>query len=363
MRRAITALTLSLVAAPAMAQTPCEKALAGVQTRIDGGSVQEMRLALKRLDAAGCNAPTRRAAARRTAGAIARLAQGHIRDGRLDQAEQMLSQVPALHWLMQASRADIAMARGQNGEAARLYNDAIDTLGDPDLTPQRPALVPVIQSIAQLAQENMMLAGTMSATLSQRGEPNGLMSMVTRGLSQEPLPAPTAETATAEPETPPADEAPQTADPEIAPLGGSASDHAVAAPAQPAYSAVTEAAKTLPAVYLPVQFEFDSDRLSRSGQREAETLANFLRRLALPRFTLVGHTDEVGDAAYNRDLSLRRARTVRAFLVDRGVHARIHVEGRGESDPPDLRARALYSDDQRRAIARRVELEVPQNDS
>jgi len=194
--------------------------------------------------------------------------------------------------------------------------------------------------------------------MSQRGEPSGLMGMVKRGIVQEKTAAaPSGSTVTAVPETPPAYEAPATSDPEIAPLGGSASDHTAPAPVAPAYSAVSEAAKTLPAVYLPVQFEFDSDKLSPSGRREAETLANFLRPLGLSRFTLVGHTDEVGDAAYNRDLSLRRARTVRAFLVGRGVHARIHVEGRGESDPPDLKGIALYSEDQRRAIARRVELE------
>ncbi|WP_372675202.1 OmpA family protein [Aquicoccus sp.] len=358
MRRAITALILSLFSVPAMAQSLCEEALAGLETRITGGSVERMHLALEQLDAAQCNAPTRRAAARRTAGAIARLAQGHIQAGRLEQAEEILGQVPALHWLVQASRADIAMTRAQHGEASRLYNDALDTLGDPDLTPQRPALVPVIQSIAQLAQENMMLSGTMSATLSQRGEASGLMGLVQRGIAQEKIGDTATGTTGAEaPESSSAYDDPASSDPEIAPLGGDASDQAAPVPAEPAYSAVTEAAQTLPAVYLPVQFEFDSDKLSPSGRREAETLANFLRPLELSHFTLVGHTDEVGDAAYNRDLSLRRARTVRAFLVGRGVHARIEVEGRGESDPPDLKGAALYNDDQRRAIARRVELE------
>ncbi|RBI77078.1 hypothetical protein DQW77_03085 [Roseovarius sp. TE539] len=137
--------------------------------------------------------------------------------------------------------------------------------------------------------------------------------------------------------------------------------HLASPPREPVFSAAAEAARTLPGFYLPVQFEFDSDRLDPSGVREASALAAFLHKLEIHSFTLVGHTDEVGSASYNLDLSLRRARTVRAFLVSQGIHARIHVEGRGEGDPPELKGVALYNDEQRRAIARRVELVVPKN--
>ena len=50
--------------------------------------------------------------------------------------------------------------------------------------------------------------------------------------------------------------------------------------------------------------------------------------------TLSGHTDNMGSAAFNLDLSKRRAAAVKAFLVQNGVPAsRIFVEYYGLSKP------------------------------
>ena len=50
--------------------------------------------------------------------------------------------------------------------------------------------------------------------------------------------------------------------------------------------------------------------------------------------TVIGHTNAKGRRAYNEELSLKRAETVKAFLVDQGIdEARIHVEGHGEREP------------------------------
>jgi outer membrane protein OmpA-like peptidoglycan-associated protein len=52
------------------------------------------------------------------------------------------------------------------------------------------------------------------------------------------------------------------------------------------------------------------------------------------RFTIEGHTDNVGSDATNRELSLRRAITVREYLVNLGVpFAAIEVEGYGPWRP------------------------------
>lgn len=49
---------------------------------------------------------------------------------------------------------------------------------------------------------------------------------------------------------------------------------------------------------------------------------------------IVGHTDSTGTEAINDPLSLERARSVRDYLVDRGVPAsHIQVAGRGEREP------------------------------
>lgn len=59
------------------------------------------------------------------------------------------------------------------------------------------------------------------------------------------------------------------------------------------------------------------------------------RRYAQRRITVEGHTDAKGDPAYNRRLSLRRAQSVKAWLVQRGgLDAdRIAVKGFGETRP------------------------------
>ncbi|BBU58976.1 MULTISPECIES: OmpA family protein [Mameliella] len=58
--------------------------------------------------------------------------------------------------------------------------------------------------------------------------------------------------------------------------------------------------------------------------------------LAYPNTTaqVIGHTDSDGDAAYNLDLSQRRARSVANVLISEGVpSSRISVIGRGEDQP------------------------------
>jgi len=69
---------------------------------------------------------------------------------------------------------------------------------------------------------------------------------------------------------------------------------------------------------------------------------------------VVGHTDDGGTAAYNHDLSYRRARAVAAALIERGVaEDRIEYEGRGATEPL-----APNDSPEGRAMNRRVELFV-----
>ncbi|MCD9027914.1 OmpA family protein [Luteimonas sp. BDR2-5] len=88
-------------------------------------------------------------------------------------------------------------------------------------------------------------------------------------------------------------------------------------------------------ISMQVQFAFNSTRIEGGSQQTMENLATALASPQLQdrSFTIVGHTDAVGSAAYNQRLSQARARSVRDFLVQRGVDAsRLRTEGKGFSE-------------------------------
>lgn len=67
-----------------------------------------------------------------------------------------------------------------------------------------------------------------------------------------------------------------------------------------------------------------------------------------------GHTDDVGEAAYNKELSQRRAESVVAYLIDKGVeHNRLQAIGYGEERPIQPN-----TDETNRAANRRVEFNL-----
>lgn len=72
-----------------------------------------------------------------------------------------------------------------------------------------------------------------------------------------------------------------------------------------------------PSINLYINFEFNSDKLGTDAQIVLRNLGQALKdpRLAKFRFTIAGHTDAVGDAAYNQTLSERRAKAVQDYLV------------------------------------------------
>ena len=83
-----------------------------------------------------------------------------------------------------------------------------------------------------------------------------------------------------------------------------------------------------------ILFATDSASLTGSLRSDLYTLAASLNRYPGSTVNVVGHTDNVGTAAYNQDLSERRARAVASVLTDGGVSPyRIVAFGRGEDQP------------------------------
>lgn len=102
-------------------------------------------------------------------------------------------------------------------------------------------------------------------------------------------------------------------------------------------------------------FDFDKATLKPAGKEVLDELAYRVGQLqALEVIVATGYTDSTGPAAYNMKLSLWRAESVKAYLVNKGVPAdRIYVEGKGEADPI-----ATNKTREGRAQNRRVEIEI-----
>jgi outer membrane protein OmpA-like peptidoglycan-associated protein len=85
-----------------------------------------------------------------------------------------------------------------------------------------------------------------------------------------------------------------------------------------------------------------------------EDVAKVLNRYEKTKLSVEGHTDSVGDANYNRQLSMQRANSVANYLRGTNVNAsRLQTLGMGESKPI-----ATNENAQGRQENRRVELRI-----
>jgi len=83
-----------------------------------------------------------------------------------------------------------------------------------------------------------------------------------------------------------------------------------------------------------VNFDFDRYVIRPDARSKLDDLVSKLRNVNLEVVIAVGHADRIGSDAYNMKLSVRRADSVKAYLVSKGVAAnRIYTEGKGERQP------------------------------
>lgn len=101
-----------------------------------------------------------------------------------------------------------------------------------------------------------------------------------------------------------------------------------------------------------IQFEFNSSALTADSQEGIDMIVDFLQRNPELKVELAGHTDNVGNAKYNLQLSDDRANVVREALIAKGIEAsRLTAKGYGASKP-------LWPNDsdEHRALNRRTEM-------
>ena len=83
-----------------------------------------------------------------------------------------------------------------------------------------------------------------------------------------------------------------------------------------------------------ILFDIDSAAIRASLQSDIRALARNLQQYPDTNVNVLGHTDNTGSAAYNEDLSARRAQAVAGVLLEEGVAPwRVRALGRGEDDP------------------------------
>jgi outer membrane protein OmpA-like peptidoglycan-associated protein len=101
-----------------------------------------------------------------------------------------------------------------------------------------------------------------------------------------------------------------------------------------------------------VLFATDSAALRPDLARDIQAVGQNLLQYPNSRIEVVGHADNSGSAAYNQDLSQRRASSVAQAIVSTGVPSgRVSAIGRGEDQPI-----ASNLTDSGRAQNRRVEI-------
>ncbi|MBI3288436.1 MAG: OmpA family protein [Elusimicrobia bacterium] len=107
-----------------------------------------------------------------------------------------------------------------------------------------------------------------------------------------------------------------------------------------------------------IQFEFDKDEITPESYPTLDLVAQLLLRNPRLKVIALAHTDSVGTQEYNLDLSERRARSVKSYLVKSGVAPpSIRFIGMGFSRPL-----VDNSTDEGRAKNRRVEFRVTYRD-
>jgi outer membrane protein OmpA-like peptidoglycan-associated protein len=101
-----------------------------------------------------------------------------------------------------------------------------------------------------------------------------------------------------------------------------------------------------------IYFDLDKDTIKPKSKPVLDRAVKVFADFDSIRIEISGHTDSTGSVEHNRDLSRRRAESVKRYLVEHGiVESRIETRGAGPDEPVDTNRTAAG-----RAKNRRIEL-------
>jgi len=120
------------------------------------------------------------------------------------------------------------------------------------------------------------------------------------------------------------------------PAANTNNDDAAAAAAEAARRAEAERARLRSVVEEMIYFDYDQSAIRADAEAALQRKVPILRANPGVRLRISGHADERGSVEYNLALGLRRANSVRDYLVNFGIDAsRITTETFGEDRPLD----------------------------
>ncbi len=107
-----------------------------------------------------------------------------------------------------------------------------------------------------------------------------------------------------------------------------------------------------------ILFDFDSYSVKNSVKDSLDGLAKALKENRDIKLKIDGHTDFIGTEQYNYNLSLKRANSIKNYLVTKGVNKNnISIEGHGKQNPV-----ATNKTEEGRAKNRRVEFIISRDE-
>jgi OOP family OmpA-OmpF porin len=103
-----------------------------------------------------------------------------------------------------------------------------------------------------------------------------------------------------------------------------------------------------------IRFDFDKADIKAEFVPVLDEAVSVLQKHPGKKVTIEGHTDAIGSDAYNEKLGMRRANSVKNYLVDKGIAGdTLTTESYGETQPV-----ADNKTKEGRAMNRRVEFKV-----
>ena len=108
-----------------------------------------------------------------------------------------------------------------------------------------------------------------------------------------------------------------------------------------------------------IYYDFDDDKILKESESDLEVLVGLMKQYKDLVIELSSHTDAQGSDEYNKDLSLRRAKSAKRWMIKKGISSkRIKAVGYGEEKILNECTNGVECSDQEHRFNRRTEFKI-----